>query len=109
MLSSSLLTLTIFMPLVTALVVAFLPKDRAPLIKLVGVVGASATFAVSLVVANAFKTDVAGFQLVEQISWIPSLNVSYFVGIDGMALLLVLLTTFLTPLALLGTDRKSVV
>jgi NADH-quinone oxidoreductase subunit M len=52
----------------------------------------------------------AGFQFQHRVMWIEGLNISYFVGIDGMALLLIVLTTLLTPLALLGTwnsiDRR---
>jgi len=44
-----------------------------------------------------------GFQFVQKYSWVNSLNISYHIGIDGMSLLLIMLTTFLTPLALLGT------
>jgi len=97
------LSLTIFLPLAAAVVVAFLPKERTSLVKTVGIAGALVTFVVSLVLASFFDGATSGFQLVEQVPWIPSLNVTYFVGIDGMALLLILLTTFLTPLALLGT------
>jgi NADH-quinone oxidoreductase subunit M len=50
-----------------------------------------------------FDSSNAGFQFIHQFKWIEKLNISYFVGIDGISLLLVLLTTFLTPLTLLSS------
>src|SRR5262245_2490940 len=54
-----------------------------------------ATFAISLSVVGAFDPSVAGPQLTEKASWIPSLGASYFVGVDGVSIWLVILTTFL--------------
>lgn len=98
-----LLTIIIFLPLIFALALLFINKERTKLIKLIGINGAFLTFILSLFLLFGFDTSVSGFQFQMQYSWISALNISYFVGIDGVSLLLILLTTFLTPLALLGT------
>ena len=58
------------------------------------------TFALSVPLWTRFDGDSADFQFEEVARWMPTLGVSYHIGIDGISLLLVLLTTFLTPLAL---------
>ena len=103
MVSQHLLTLTIFLPLLGVLALFFVNKENGAAIKLVGFVTTVATFAVSLFLYFKFDASVTGFQFREYAVWIAGLNISYFVGIDGISLLLIVLTTFLTPLALLGT------
>ena len=58
------------------------------------------TFALSVPLWTRFDGDSADFQFEEVARWLPTLGVSYHIGVDGISLLLVLLTTFLTPLAL---------
>jgi NADH-quinone oxidoreductase subunit M len=70
--------------------------------KLVGLGVTLATFVVSLGLVKGFN-DVASYQFEERVSWIPAWGISYHVGIDGLSLWLVILTTFLTPLCLLGS------
>jgi NADH-quinone oxidoreductase subunit M len=103
MISEFILTSIIFFPLCFAIVVLFLPKENERVIKLIGFGGTALTFLVSLILYFGFDATVLGFQFQQKTIWISSLNISYHVGIDGMSLLLILLTTFLTPLALLGT------
>jgi len=103
MISGFILTSIIFLPLFFAVAVLVLPKENERMVKLMGLGGTALTFLVSLILYFGFDTSVLGFQFQQKIIWINSLNISYHVGIDGMSLLLILLTTFLTPLALLGT------
>ena len=103
MISEFILTTTIFLPLIFAFIILLLPKENAQAIKLIGFGGAALTFLVSLFLYFGFDATAGGFQFLQKILWISSLNISYHVGIDGMSLLLIMLTTFLTPLALLGT------
>jgi NADH-quinone oxidoreductase subunit M len=103
MISEFILTATIFLPLFFAVIVLFLPEENERGIKLIGFGGTALTFIVSLVLYCGFDIAILGFQFQQKAVWISSLNISYHVGIDGMSLLLILLTTFLTPLALLGT------
>jgi NADH-quinone oxidoreductase subunit M len=103
MTSGFILTATIFLPLLFAVVVFFLSKDNIKRIKVMTLGGSIVVFLVSLFLFFGYDAAVGGFQFQHKIIWIESFNTSYFVGIDGMSLLLILLTTFLTPLALLGT------
>jgi NADH-quinone oxidoreductase subunit M len=104
-----LITLTLALPLVGALAIAILdPDDRTT--RTIGLVASSAAFVTSLVLLARFDTTEAGFQLAEQVAWIPTLGAGYHVSLDGVGLVLVLLTTFLTPLILVAswdevTDR----
>jgi NADH-quinone oxidoreductase subunit M len=103
MISEFILTAIIFLPLVFAVVILVLPKENERVIKLVGFGGTALTFLVSLILYFEFDAATVGFQFEQKWMWISSLNITYHVGIDGMSLLLILLTTFLTPLAVLGT------
>lgn len=72
-----------------------------------------ATFTLSLLVWTRFDPAEPSYQLVESVQWIPSFGIAYLVGVDGLSLLLVLLTTFLTPLSVLASwesiqERASV-
>jgi NADH-quinone oxidoreductase subunit M len=103
MISSFIITLVTFFPLAGILVLFFIEKESSKKIKLVGLVTSLLTFVFSLHLYFYFDAQVAGFQFVQSVVWISGLNISYHVGIDGLSLLMILLTTFLTPLALLGT------
>jgi NADH-quinone oxidoreductase subunit M len=97
-----LLTLLIALPLVGGL--ALLPFFRfEKAIRFGGIALSTLVFVLSLPLYFGFDASTPGMQFVEKASWIPALNVSYHVGIDGISLLLVLLTTFLTPLVLLSS------
>ena len=103
MLSDYILTITIFFPLVGVLALFFVNKENSQAIKLVGFLATLLTFVISLYLYFRFDPTATGFQFKQYAVWVAGLNIGYFVGIDGMSLLLILLTTFLTPLALLGT------
>ncbi|MBM4160576.1 MAG: NADH-quinone oxidoreductase subunit M [Ignavibacteria bacterium] len=103
MLSELILTITIFFPVVGVLALLFVGRENAQAIKFIGFGTTVVTFIISLYLFFEFDASTVEFQFVQRITWIEGLNISYFIGIDGMALLLILLTTFLTPLALLGT------
>ena len=97
-----LLTVVTFLPALGALLVFLLPRDRPELAKATSVAVTAVTFLVSLPLLLGFNPADAGYQFSEQRPWMPSLGVSYHVGIDGISVLLVLLTTFLTPLTMLS-------
>jgi NADH-quinone oxidoreductase subunit M len=101
-LTSHLLTLLIALPVLGALLVALTRRESEELQKGLGLGAASVTFAASLLLVSGFR-DVPAMQFVERAEWIPAWGISYFVGIDGLSLWLVILTTLLTPLALLGS------
>lgn len=97
------LSITIFFPLLGVLAMVFVNKENSRVIKLIGLFTSTLTFVISLVLYFRFDAAATGFQFREYAVWVKSLNIGYYVGIDGMSLLLIVLTTFLTPIALLGT------
>ena len=99
-----LLSILVFLPLVGALVALFLPRDSHSALRLVGLCTSLFVFALSLPLWFNFDLSAqpSGFQFVEQAPWVPSLGIGYHLGVDGISLLLVLLTTFLTPITFLA-------
>jgi NADH-quinone oxidoreductase subunit M len=95
-------TLTTFAPLAGACLLAMLPREHEQGIRRAALAFALVPFLLSLVILARFEPGVAAFQLEEHASWIPAWGISYHVGIDGVSLFLVLLTTFLTPIVLLA-------
>jgi len=103
MIQDHFLTLLLAIPLVGAAVIVLLPRESARTIKVVGLASSGLAFVLSIWVFLAFDAGNGGMQFVEKYLWISSIDVSYNVGIDGISLLLVVLTTFLTPIALLAS------
>ncbi len=97
------LSLITFLPLAGALVILFIPREKVGAIKSWAFAVTAADFAISLALFFAFQADRAQMQFVEHVSWIESLGISYHVGVDGISLFLVLLTTLLTPIAVLSS------
>src|SRR5437867_9294989 len=96
-----LLTYILFTPLAGLAVLLFIPGKHKDLIRawanLVGFVG----FMVSLLLLRSFHNDSSGFQFEERFDWIPSLGAHYHIGIDGISLLLLMLTTLMGFVAIL--------
>jgi NADH-quinone oxidoreductase subunit M len=99
------LTAIVFLPLLGALVLAFLPGSRVGLIRVTAAVFAALTLALSLVMYFSFNQGASGLQFVEKVDWValPSVGVSYFLGVDGLNAPLVLLTALLTLMAVLAS------
>jgi NADH-quinone oxidoreductase subunit M len=98
-----LLTLVTFLPAVGAVLVLLLPRRQESVSKVAALVATLVTFVISLPLYFRFDRASADYQFVEQRGWIPSLGVTYHLGVDGISVLLVLLTTFLMPLVLLSS------
>ncbi|HSL09862.1 MAG TPA: NADH-quinone oxidoreductase subunit M [Actinomycetota bacterium] len=99
-----LLTLTTFLPVAGVVVVLVGGRAlRDDVARAVALVTTIATFLVSLVVFGKFDPAVPGYQLVEQAEWVPAIGLGYIVGVDGVSIWLVLLTTFLFPIAVLAS------
>ena len=101
------LTLLVLLPAGAGLLAALMPKsigERAQrrAVEVIGVVGSVGTLVVACFVTARFRLHDAGFQMVSHHQWAPSLGVSWYLGIDGISLFLVLLAAVLFPLALLG-------
>jgi NADH-quinone oxidoreductase subunit M len=103
----NLLTTIGVLPLITALVIAFLPKTNQELIKKVAFVATALIALASLLLATGFDRAQTGFQFTQSTSWISAFNINYAVGIDGISLVLILLSTILVPIVILATWHES--
>ncbi len=101
-LTQHLLSILIFLPVVGAVLLALTPRGSRGLQKQIGLVVSLVVFCLSLLLLRGFQPT-AEMQFQEHGRWLPSYGISYHLGIDGLSLWLILLTTFLTPLALLGS------
>ena len=95
------LSVLAYTPLLGALVLMFMPRQDIRMIKAIAVIFTSLAFAFSLIVLSNFEGGTHKMQLVEQANWIPSLGVAYFLGVDGISILLILLTTLLSIIIVL--------
>ncbi len=93
-------------PLLGAILVMLLPKDEPNLARGFGFAFSLATFAVSLAILGFFNKGYGGFQLIFDKEWIPGLGSHFKVGIDGISLWLVILTTFSTPIVILSAYKS---
>ncbi|CCG41352.1 NADH-quinone oxidoreductase subunit M [Magnetospirillum molischianum] len=103
-----LLTLTTFLPLLGALFILTIRGETevvARNARNVALLTALATFVVSLFILGRFDAASPDFQLKETAAWFPGTTIAYSLGIDGVSLWFVLLSTFLTPLCILSTYR----
>ncbi len=99
------LSLIVFMPTIGALVIACIPKGREELLRWVALAFTALTFIVSMVVllgfpSTRFDTGVATMQNAFTANWIPSFDINYSMGVDGISMPLVLLTTLISMLAM---------
>jgi NADH-quinone oxidoreductase subunit M len=97
------LTLLVLIPVAGMAVIAMVDGRRERVIRRIALVTALVAFAITLLLWARFDGTSADFQFVERHAWIPAFGIDYFVGIDGISLFLVVLTAFLTPLALLSS------
>jgi len=105
--NNHLLSLILLFPVFVAVILFFLPKDENILIRWTAFVGSLIPFALSLILWFSFDPSVKGFQFQEQYIWYEALNSTLHLGVDGLSLTMVLLTTFLTPLAILASFNIS--
>ncbi len=99
-----LITLITFIPLAGAVLLIFMPSERKNWYRFAALIVSLITFAFSLLLLARFDSAQAEPQMVEKAAWL-GYGINYHVGVDGLSLLLVLLTTFLFPLAILSGWR----
>ncbi len=101
--TSSLLSLAIWLPIAFGLfVIAFGKDDNPGLVRGVSLIGAIASFLVTLPLISHFDNSAHGMQFVERAGWIERFNVNYYLGIDGISLWMVLLTSFITVIVVIA-------
>ncbi|MGH9367825.1 MAG: complex I subunit 4 family protein [Thermoanaerobaculia bacterium] len=101
LLSNHLLSVVIFLPTAGAALVALFPVSASKAARNFALGVAVLDFLVSIPLWTRFAAASAGFQFAEELPWIPAYGISYTLGIDGLSLVLILLTTLLTPVSLL--------
>lgn len=99
------LTAITFLPIFGGLILVGLNASQHQLARRVAIGFSFATLALALLLWKSFDPTSGGLQFTEQTNWIPALGVQYFVGVDGLGLLMVLLTAIVTPLALLASGK----
>ena len=97
------LSIILFLPLLGAAVLMFVPKENSSAIRLIANLFALAGFLVSVPLWFWYNVQDAGYQFVERMPWIPSVGAQYFLGVDGFSALLVLLATLFGSIAILSS------
>lgn len=98
------LSTIIFLPLIGAGVLAILPRSSASLMRWVAVAFSLATFVLSLFVLFGFNTTQSGYQLVESYKWIEQYGIGYKIGVDGVSIWMLMLTTLIFPVAIWASE-----
>jgi NADH-quinone oxidoreductase subunit M len=96
------LTILTFLPLLGVAAILLLrpfKKETDDLVKQIAVVTSAVTFVFSLIVLASYDAGKSGLQMVEQADWIPSWGIQYYLGLDGLSILMVLLTSFISMLS----------
>ena len=97
------LSALIFTPLVGALVMLFIPNQQVNAIRYWALLVSAVALGFSVLLALAFDDQAEGFQFVQAADWISFLGIQYKVGVDGISLVMVLLTTLLTMISILAS------
>jgi len=97
------LTLLLAIPMAGILILMVLPRRSIQAIRIVALSATALTLALGLFIMSQFSINATEIQFVQHLSWIPQLNIFYHVGIDGISLLMVILTTLLGFLACLAS------
>jgi NADH-quinone oxidoreductase subunit M len=103
----NLLTIVGVLPLISALLIAFIPSKNTELIKRAAFAATLVVAIASIFLATGFDKSVTGMQYVQSNTWIEAFNINFAVGIDGISLVLILLSTILVPIVILATWHES--
>src|SRR5215813_11173792 len=103
LITSHILTIVTFTPAVGAVLLLFYNRDHVRSIRAFALTITVLTFVFSLHLVSSFDSKNPDFQFALKVPWIPSLGIDYSMGVDGISLFVILLTTLLTPLAVLAS------
>lgn len=101
--SKNLLTYILVLPLIGSFFLVFIPSSNRSLLKSVALNFSCLTFILSLFLWLFFDKSIGTFQFVNKFMWIPILNINFTIGVDGISLFFILLTTLLIPICLLAS------
>jgi NADH:ubiquinone oxidoreductase subunit 4 (subunit M) len=109
MLNTNILIILITLPLLGSIILFFIPKENLLTIKIFGLNISLITFVLSLYLWLKFDNLSTNFQFIYHINWLSSYNLNFNIGIDGISLFFVILTTFLIPICILtGWDSIKI-
>ena len=100
---NNILSTLIFFPLALAVPVLFMKKENEGFIKFYSMTVSLITLLLAVYMMSIFNTDFADYQFVEKMNWIKAINAYYFLGIDGISLLLILLTALIFPVCIIAS------
>src|SRR5688572_24471760 len=106
-LNPAILTIVTFLPALGAVLLLFFNRKNVNAIRMFSLIVAIATFILSLHLIAHFDSSRSDFQFLVNVPWIPSMGISYHIGVDGISVFLILLATVLTPLAILASWSVS--
>ncbi|HJW91349.1 MAG TPA: NADH-quinone oxidoreductase subunit M [Anaerolineales bacterium] len=101
--ANNLLSLILWIPTLVAGVILFLPNEEGKLVHWVAFLGSLISLAFAIVLWVSFQAGRPGFQFEEKYLWYEAINSTYHLGVDGVSLTMVLLTTLLTPISILAS------
>ncbi|MBI4242838.1 MAG: NADH-quinone oxidoreductase subunit M [Planctomycetes bacterium] len=101
--TNHLLSLIIFVPLIGATVILFIPNNQRLLIKIASLVSAAIPLLLCYPLLNEYNSASAQFQFVERANWIEYFNIEYYIGIDGLSISMVLLTAMLSFICIIAS------
>ena len=103
--SNHMLTTILLFPVLAAIIILFLPKEDVKVIRWAALLSSLIPLALSIWLWIRFDANATGFQFTEQYPWYQAINSSFFVGVDGLSLTMVLLTSLLTPISILASFK----
>lgn len=95
--------LTLFLPLAGSILLLFINKEKIQLIRVAALTLSVLSFVAAMVVLFGFNSANPGFQFVIDKVWVPSFDAGFRIGVDGMSMLLVMLTAFISPITILSS------
>ncbi len=102
-----LLSILIFLPVICGAALCLMPAEKRKALFIVALVGSVITFVLSVVLWCQFDAANTSLQFIERFSWVPRLNIEYFLGVDGISIPLILLSTITTIVIILTADRDT--
>lgn len=99
-----LLSMILLVPIIGSVVILFLPNVQAAMIRTLAIGVSGISLLISLYTALSFDTSDTGMQFVERLEWVPEMGMAYALGVDGLAIAMVLLTTIITFCCLLASS-----
>ncbi len=103
MISWPILSSIIFTPMVGVLLLLLIGKNQKNIIRTVALLTALANFVLSIILVMNFDGSTSDYQFMEKLAWIKSLGIQYLVAVDGISILLIILTTFISVIAIAST------